>query len=207
MAKRLKTAPRKAPQQSRAQDTVDAILAATVRLIVSSGYDTMSTNRIAIAAGVSIGSLYQYFPSKEAIVAQLVEKHCKEMAVVSQLTLEKHVNSPLPIAARAVVQAMVLAKRVNPKLHQAFREQVPRVGKLMMIDEQHGALTVAVTNYLKGQQAILRIADPEISAFFVVKTVDALLQHIASEPLASRGDERIIDEIVDMIVVYLSRGV
>ena len=72
MAKRTRTAPRKKPKQERSQATVDAILVATARVLCETGYDRASTNRIALAAGVSVGSLYQYFPSKEALVAALV---------------------------------------------------------------------------------------------------------------------------------------
>ena len=60
------TSPRRRPRQARAQATVDAIVKATARVLVDEGYDRASTNRVALAAGVSIGSLYQYFPSKEA---------------------------------------------------------------------------------------------------------------------------------------------
>src|ERR1700733_5846515 len=79
MAKRTRTAPRKKPRQGRSQATVDAILVATARVLCATGYDRASTNRIALAAGVSVGSLYQYFPSKEALVAALVERHIDEM--------------------------------------------------------------------------------------------------------------------------------
>ena len=63
------TNPRRRPRQARAQATVEAIVKATSRVLIEEGYDRASTNRIAHAAGVSIGSLYQYFPSKEALVA------------------------------------------------------------------------------------------------------------------------------------------
>jgi AcrR family transcriptional regulator len=75
MPPRLRTAPRKRPTQARATATVEAILLATSRLLAREGYDRLSTNRVAEEAGVSVGSLYQYFPSKEALVATLAERH------------------------------------------------------------------------------------------------------------------------------------
>jgi len=63
------------PQQDRSKVTVDAILTATARILTQEGYDRATTNRIAELAGVSIGSLYQYFPSKEALVTSLAEQH------------------------------------------------------------------------------------------------------------------------------------
>ena len=206
LAKRFKTTPRKLPQQSRSQETVDAILAATSRLLVTSGYDTMSTNRIAIAAGVSIGSLYQYFPSKEAIVAALVEGHCSAAALASQATLTEHVGSTVEVAARAVVEAMVAAKTLNPRLHRALREQVPRVGKLNFVDTQHAETAAVVTRYLISRSSELPLEDPELTAFIAVKTVDALLQQLDHPVMSSRGEAKVTEEIVNLLVAYLTRG-
>src|SRR5690349_12023978 len=66
---------RKLPEQARSRETVDAILAATAKLCVRDGVEKTSTNRIAETAGVSIGSLYQYFSSKEAVLAALLDRH------------------------------------------------------------------------------------------------------------------------------------
>src|SRR6266540_4026301 len=79
MAPKLRTSPRKQPRQKRSLETVDAILAATAQVLVRHGYEGANTNRIAEAAGVSVGSLYQYFPSKEALVTALIERHMESM--------------------------------------------------------------------------------------------------------------------------------
>ena len=78
MARKLQTNPRKSASQERSRSTVDALLEATTRILIKEGYDRASTNRIAEVAGVSIGSLYQYFPSKEALVAAVVDRHNKK---------------------------------------------------------------------------------------------------------------------------------
>lgn len=66
--------PRKQPLQSRSGETVNAIIEATARILESEGRDRLTTNHIAEKAGVSIGSLYQYFPNKEAILAELLRR-------------------------------------------------------------------------------------------------------------------------------------
>jgi len=81
MTRKTRTTPRKLPQQDRSKVTVDAILTATAR-IDSRRYDRATTNRIAELAGVSIGSLYQYFPSKEALVTSLAEQHVNTMMAI-----------------------------------------------------------------------------------------------------------------------------
>lgn len=67
---------RRTPRQERSQFTVDAIFEAVAHLVATQGEDALTTNRIAERAGVSVGSLYQYFPSKEAILLAMVDRHC-----------------------------------------------------------------------------------------------------------------------------------
>ena len=77
--------PRKSASQQRSRLTVDALLEATARVLMKEGYDRTSTNKIAAVAGVSIGSLYQYFPSKEALVAAVIDRHAAEHGKTASL--------------------------------------------------------------------------------------------------------------------------
>src|SRR5260221_954827 len=99
MARRPHTSPRKEASQDRSRATVDALLAATARVLVRDGYDRASTNKVAEAAGVSIGSLYQYFPSKEALVAAVIERHTRGMMDLVRTSLRR-VAQPPPRARR-----------------------------------------------------------------------------------------------------------
>src|SRR6516164_1611810 len=98
MARKVQTNPRKLASQERSRATVDALLEATARILLKEGYDKASTNRIAEVAGVSIGSLYQYFPSKEALVAAVIDRHTQEVAEVTRSALVKLVGHPIEIA-------------------------------------------------------------------------------------------------------------
>ena len=81
--------PRKRPSQARSQRTVDAILKAAAQVFSRRGYAATTTNHIAERAGVSIGSLYEYFPSKDALLAALMEAHIEEAdAALSQAAAE-----------------------------------------------------------------------------------------------------------------------
>src|SRR5215468_9906844 len=75
MARKPLTKARKHASQERSRATVDALIEATARILVREGFEKASTNRIAREAGVSIGSLYQYYPSKEALVAAVIDRH------------------------------------------------------------------------------------------------------------------------------------
>ena len=87
MARKLRTNPRKSASQERSRATVDALLEATARVLLKEGYDRASINRIAEVAGVSIGSLYQYFPSKEALVAAVIDRHTREISEATRNVL------------------------------------------------------------------------------------------------------------------------
>ena len=94
MSARRRTEPRKSPSQERSRQTVDAIIEAAAQVFERHGYAGGTTNRIAERAGVSIGSLYQYFPNKEAILAVLLERHVAEAERIVARVMEHVAESP-----------------------------------------------------------------------------------------------------------------
>src|SRR5215813_10517597 len=134
MARAIPTIPRKSASQERSRATVEALLDATARVLVREGYARASTTRIAAKAGVSVGSLYQYFPNKEALVAALVARHNREMLQLIRDALDKVASLELGRAMRELVAATLDAHLVDPALHRIFAEQVPRMGQLAKIE-------------------------------------------------------------------------
>ncbi|HET6971123.1 MAG TPA: helix-turn-helix domain-containing protein, partial [Phenylobacterium sp.] len=92
------------------------------------GFDRASTNRIAAEAGVSVGSLYQYFPGKDALVVAVIERHNRDLMRVVQAALGEVERAPIEVGARRLVAAAIEAHRVDPKLHRVLAEQTPRAG-------------------------------------------------------------------------------
>src|SRR6478735_1117078 len=86
---------RRAPRQERSRQTVDAVLQAVERVLTREGVDALTTNRIAEAAGVSIGSVYQYFPDKRSIFAALHQRHVAQVSQVIDRTVTDHGASTL----------------------------------------------------------------------------------------------------------------
>src|ERR1700729_3149422 len=115
MSTAVRTNPRKNASQERSRLTVDALLEATARILVREGFDKASTNRIAEVAGVSVGSLYQYFPSKEALVAALIDRHNQEVMRAVQNELSEVQDLPLEEAVRKLILVAVKAHRIDPK--------------------------------------------------------------------------------------------
>jgi AcrR family transcriptional regulator len=187
---------RKGPRQDRAQQTVEAILRATAHILVRYGYEGANTNRIAGEAGVSIGSLYQYFPNKESLVAALIERHCEQMWQVTLEGLASAMAMPVPQAAAKVIGAILAAHGVEPKLHKVLREQVPRVGKLGMMEELTTRCAELVKAYLEAHREEILPRDIPTAAWIVVQTVEALAH-------ASLGHPELQDEITALVVRYL----
>src|SRR6202167_1918320 len=105
---------RREPQQRRARETVEAVLDAVVRILKREGFEAVTANRVAEVAGVSIGSVYQYFPDKRAIFAALHERHIQEIDRLVEAKLMEHAASPLDTLMRAMVEAMVDAHTSDP---------------------------------------------------------------------------------------------
>lgn len=196
--------PRKAPRQARSEATVDALLSATARILARDGYDRASTNRIAEAAGVSPGSLYQYFPGKEALVAALIDRHHTQMNEVFDRHMAALADAPLREAVEGVVRATMEAHASDPALHRALFDQVPRVGKLCdLMDNLDGHVAEVVKAALLARRAELRVTDVETATFVVVHAVQALSDRIVQRP---PGEHRkAIAAVVDMITRYLAR--
>lgn len=134
MAKILLT-PLKKPTQARSKATYQAILEATTHILITQGYEALTTNHVAEIAGVSIASLYQYFPNKESLVATLHTDHAKQTRKTINTTLKNAENSDTNTMIDLFVDAMVKAHIDNPELHHVFQEEIPRLLKSAILEE------------------------------------------------------------------------
>src|SRR5262249_55124463 len=115
----------KRPRQERSRFTVEAILEAAAEILVRDGYERLTTNRIADRAGVNVASLYQYFPGKEAIVAELRRRHGAAERSAAREALVPRRGRGLDGTVRALVAGGVAPHAVAPALHRAFAEHMP----------------------------------------------------------------------------------
>ncbi len=116
---------RKLPGQRRARLTVDAILDAVVRILKREGIKAVTTNRVAKVAGVSIGSIYQYFRDKQALFMALHERHVEQIDRLVESKLVENAKSSLEELMRAMIGAMVDAHIPDPELYRALATEVP----------------------------------------------------------------------------------
>jgi AcrR family transcriptional regulator len=206
MPRQARTTPRKKPTQRRSQETVDVILGATARVLRSTGYGRASTNRIALVAGVSIGSLYQYFPSKEALVAALVDRHVAQMMALVRSKLAEVAGAPLPLAVRTMIDAMFDAHGIDPKLHKVLIEQVPRVGRLEHVVGVEREVEELVSVFLEARRHELRRSKHRAVAFVLFNVVEAVTHAAVLAELDSVRTSEIAEELSDMLLRYLERA-
>lgn len=121
--------PRKPAKQQRSRVTIDAILEATARIVDQVGLDRATTNRIAELAGVSIGSLYQYFPGKEALLAALIAREAEADLEAMRLVFTAAQHLPLPEAIPRVVDALVARHARHPALYRWMLTYTPGLGQ------------------------------------------------------------------------------
>ena len=124
--RRAKLAPRKRPVQERSRATVDAIVQAAAYILVREGQSKLTTNRIAERAGVNVASLYQYFPHKEAILAELQRRHVAEQREAMREVLQAHQGRDLGATVRSLVSMGMAAHAVAPQVHAALSQALPQ---------------------------------------------------------------------------------
>jgi AcrR family transcriptional regulator len=207
MHRQVRTTPRKRPRQSRSQATVDTLLEATARVLVREGFDGLTTNGVAHQAGVSIGSLYQYFPNKEAMVAALIERHIEKMNTLVLNELARVATLPMAQAARAVIELTIRAHTIDPKLHRVLTEQVPRVGRLAKLREGDEICHRMVAGLLAARKEELAICDVDLAAFLLVSTIDSVVHRAALLQPARLEDPRLVDEVTLLVTRYLGVAV
>ncbi len=200
--KRARLSPRKPPVQDRSRATVEAILAAAARVLIKDGYDGATTNRIAEIAGVSVGSLYQYFPSKEAIVRQLCDRHVDAMWEVFMSRTVELFDRPVAEAVPGVIDALMAAHLVEPRLHRVLTEQVPRLGKVNQQREINRRAREVAGRFLEARRAELTVRDLPTAAFVVVEIVEALIHATVDEP--DVDPERVRTEANALVLRYLA---
>ena len=206
MARKPLTKPRKRASQDRSRATVEALIEATARILVKEGFDKASTNRIAEKAGVSVGSLYQYFPSKEALVAAVIDRHNQELMQVVRDTLAEVAGYPIEQAVRKLVTAALAAHRVDPKLHRVLAEQIPRTGRLEHIAIFNREIYTLFRTYLEAHSTEVRVVDTGLATFVCVTSVEAVthtavLHH--SEDFSDDTFAALTEEATRLIVRYL----
>lgn len=121
--------PRKIPRQARAQATVEAIIVATAQLLTEQGFVNLTTARVAERAGVSIGSLYQYFPNKQGLAAAVVDHYSDEVLARFTAMVRARPGKTLVDTVDAMIGFALVSHPHEPEMHRALNDLAPRIGR------------------------------------------------------------------------------
>lgn len=175
---------------------------AAAHILEEAGYDGFTTNHVARRAGVSIGSLYQYFPNKQSLIAALVERQQADAVAILGRELARTVDMPLRESARHLIAAMIELARLRPKLHRVLIEEVPRIGELARIGEWETQLTLLLRATLERERELLRKTNLDIMAFVLVQAVRSVTFGALWQRPDLLDDEQLVDELVELVVRY-----
>ena len=198
MTKQPREVARKQPTQDRARATVDAIVLAAAHILKTEGSDRATTNRIAELAGASIGSLYQYFPNKEAVFAELRKRHSEWFEKTIHDESLRSSGPSLSDAIRPVVERIVAMHRVDPALHNVLatgHSAVDHEGELYYRD--------LLREFLVERAAELRPLDTETVSYIAVRALEAVIHGTAIDDPARLDDPAFTNEIVELFVRYI----
>jgi AcrR family transcriptional regulator len=191
--------PRRTPRQVRSQQTVDAILFAASHILRSHGADAITTDRVAHAAGVSIGSLYQYFADKQAIVAAVRTRHGDWLAAETRAGIERGANAPsLREGVRASIERMVELQRLDSPLRGTPRDSAP------LTPAEFAAFRTGTEHFIRANAAELRPVDPALAAVVITRAAEALLRGLGRDEPHWLTHPAFVDEVTELVLGYLA---
>ncbi|OYN94142.1 TetR family transcriptional regulator [Propionibacteriaceae bacterium ES.041] len=193
--------PRKNPRQQRSRRTRERILAAAARVFAEHGYAAGTTDRIAEQAHLSIGSLYQYFGNKDAILLALAQEHLAESERVIDQALDA--DATLEDWLTALAEAVHTLHARNPRLHRVIFDEAPRPPDLL--DRFHRVEMRAIERVAERLRTdpTVTVDDPELAARIVTATIESLTHRFVGHGRPEQM-RRLIDEVVVMLTSYLA---
>ncbi|MCW5889323.1 MAG: TetR/AcrR family transcriptional regulator [bacterium] len=187
--------PRRIPRQARASSTVDAILTAAVQLLESGGVERLTTNQVAERAGVSIGTVYQYFADKQAILSALAERSA---AAVRERIAAMLIERPDLGTVRPIVRALMSGFEGSPSTRRTLLDALFHRGGEGVLQRHHEAFFAAIAG-----KARLDVALTPESAFVLTHAAIGLLRAASAEPELGLDPAALEDELVRLMEAYL----
>lgn len=182
---------------------VERIITAGRAVLIKDGYDAFSTNRVATAAGVSPGSLYQYFPDKQAIIDVVIDRHWEQVAESVAASLSDRIGGSGASAVRDTVDALVAALEADPALLRVIAEELP----VARNRARRGALEKQVRDlaaiYFAARPETSRRPSPTIAAWVLVLSLETLASRWVLDQPANLDRDQLLDEMVALVTGYL----
>jgi AcrR family transcriptional regulator len=167
--------PRKQPVQARSEATVLAIFEASIQVLLSAGYRKLTTTRIAERAGVSVGTLYQYFPNRQSLIRAVLERYLGEMSAAIEADCRPLKGRSLDDTAVGLIDAFIAAKWRRLAVSRAMHEPLVEVGGAELVRAYAAKGATFVADLLRSCPEISG-DDVEPLAIFLVMACTSMLQ-------------------------------
>lgn len=194
--------PRKLPVQARSAASVEAILKATIQVLLKAGKENLTTTRVAARAGVSVGTLYQYFPNKSALLRAALQRHMDEIGAALETVCREQAGASLETMVTALVTSFLAAKMKDAKTSVA----------LYAVSSDVDGAAISREMSLKANRlivAMLASAEEELTTDpkMVAEMLQATMAGVSRRLLESASPElvyaRLRDELVFLVCAYL----
>jgi AcrR family transcriptional regulator len=195
-------APRKPPQQSRSKATVTTILDAAVRVLDREGADAATTTRIAEVAGVSVGTLYQYFGNRDSILDALQDREFERATQFMASVLTESGSSAEQIARR-VIEGLLELYAACPALHRLLVVEGLRVTPTDRVQAFDLRMVSGIRAFLSSSGLPIRRHNHDVAAFVIYHSVRATMLARLLEAPPGVGDRVLVDEVTDLVLSYL----
>jgi len=196
--------PRKLPSQQRARFTVGIIKEAAAHILVEQGFKKFSTNRVAVRAGVSIGSIYQYFPSKESLIAAIKLEHFNQLRQLMLHAYQTTLDKPLEEVTRQFILAAIKGHLIAPELHRILSHDVPELA-IKEDNQDEESIRLLVKQLFEQRRSEIRVGiNIPLAAKMITKTIEHLVHEaVLFEPeLFEIGN--FSEELVIFVMAYLT---
>jgi len=197
---------RRRPARRSGEQIVAAILDGAEQLLEAGAVEQITTNRIAALAGVSVGSLYQYFPNKEAIVRELALRLDRRALETAGAHVEAAAGRSLEEAARITARALLARELGSPRLRRALQLDVPGrwlEGANAATDDAIGALIAGVL--AEREAEIRREGDRERMAFIIQHALEGVAEAAVARRPAYLEDDAFAEELAQLLFRFLRR--
>lgn len=192
---------RKTPVQTRSSVTFEAILTAAIQVLLKQGYAKFTTARVADRAGVSVGSLYQYFPNKQALIREIVRRHVQRLTdAICEVALDT-TRTPGEVLQRAV-EAFFRAKLQNLPISIALRVPMTEVGYSDIVFELMTRVTQAVQQQVRRQYPELSAEHALLKAAVMVTALNGVSSSVLEQDPQKLKDPVLQNEALLLLQSY-----
>lgn len=194
---------RKEPRQSRSRATVNAILDAMIRILDREGPEAASTSRVAEVAGVSVGTLYQYFGNRDAILDALQDRELERASEMVRRVLAAPGGVPSRDVARRVIEELLALYRAAPGLHRVLAVEGLRVTAPERVQAFDVRMVSMIRSFLALAGVGVRRKNLDAAAFVVYQSVRATMLAYLLERPPGLDDAALVDEATELVLAYL----